>query len=141
MKGAFPPQPVLKIRPNTTRPGTFELKTSDGKSLGFVMNGNTGGASFVIAGMGADARSVFQQVLMWPATRALRGRLALILLDRVEGDAAAEALRDVTRLLAPVEDSLFLPALADGASTALSTVENFCRKHGLLRVETDSASL
>lgn len=142
------PKSGLKIRPNTQRTGTFELKATNDRSLGFVMNGDAGGPSFVIAGAGPETRSVFQQVLLWPATKVLHGRLALILLDTIEGDLATAALRDVTNLLSPVRDSLFLPSLEtrhpENDQASIQTIENFCAKHGLFSVKAagpDCASL
>lgn len=112
------------------------------------MNGDGRGPSFVIAGSGPETRSVFQKVLLWPATKVLHGRLALILLDQIDGDLATAALRDVTDLLSPIRDSLFLPSPQskppEPHHSSIQTIENFCAKHGLVSVKTggpDCASL
>lgn len=138
----------LKVRPNIQIKGTFELKATNGRSLGFIMNGDRSGPSFAIAGYGPETRSVFQQVLLWPATKVLRGRLALILLDTVNGELATAALRDVTELLSPVRDSLFLTSLEvkhpRAQEASIQTIEKFCAKYALFSVKAsgpDCASL
>lgn len=141
-------KPRLKVRANTKNAGLFELKGSGGLSLGFVMNGDGKGPSFVIAGAGPAVRNVFQKVLMWPATKVIHGRLALIMLDKIVEDDASTVLGEITNLLSPVQDSLFLPSLEtkhpESDQASIQTIENFCAKHGLFSVKAtglDCASL
>lgn len=148
MKSSSQKKSGLKVRADVSRTGAFELKGADGSSLGFILNGDGKGPSFVIAGSGAVTRSVYQQVMTWPATKVILGRLALILIDKVDGENATAALREVTELLSPVKDTLFLPPVRTehprANQTALQTIENFCNIHGLLSVKAskpDCASL
>lgn len=131
----------LRITPDARGIGTFEIKTADGRALGFVMNGQSNESSFVIAGSGAAIRSVFQQVLMWPATKVINARLALILMDKIEGESATPTLREMTDMLAPVQDYLFLPVIeteqTQTAPAALRAIENFCHKHGVISERSD----
>lgn len=120
----------LKVRPIPDPKGVFELKTSSGLSFGFVLNGTMAGPSLVVAGAGPTVRSAFQQVLFWPAKRQVRGRIALIVLDRLDETDTGSALREVETLMGEVHDSLFLP-MSDGETDADShqayeTIENFC---------------
>lgn len=138
----------LKVTADVGSTGTFELKGADGRSFGFVINGDGEGPSFVIAGSGSAIRPVYQRVLMWPATKAVHGRVALLLLDKVSDENAPVVLSEVTKLLSPVKDALFLPSTEtdhpDASEDSLRTIENFCAKHGLFSVEInkiDCASL
>lgn len=138
----------LKVRAKTDDTHIFEIKTSDGLSLGFVMNGTASGATLVVAGTGPNVRSVFQQVLLWPATRSLKNRLALILLDRIDGPEASAAISDVSALLRPIKDTLFLPgtdsSAAEAKLTDLETIEAFCIRNSALTEQAarpDCASL
>lgn len=123
----------LKVRADTKKPGLFELKTSEGLSLGFVLNGSSSCATLIVAGAGARIPSLFERAMETSEVKQLNVRLALILLDRIDGPEVSNALSDVSELLHPVQDTLFLSvgrsAGPSELQTALETIQTFCLNH------------
>lgn len=130
---------ALKLKPVLQSTGCFELKLASNISLGFILNGNVGGQTLVIAGTGASTQIVFEQMLLWPESKNLLGRLALILLDKIDSIDSTMALQEITSLLKPVRDTLFLPAVENpeigGNVNTLNTIENFCKVNDFLSEE------
>lgn len=141
------PSSGLKVRPIKVDSRIFDLKTHDGKSLGHIIDGEVGGPVLIVGGTGMLVRSAFQQVLLNPIFQAFKGRLVLLLLDKVDDQDSAEVLRDVTIAVGAVSDVLFLPSaeiVEEQAELAVQTIERFCIRHGGLphsEIKLDCASI
>ena len=129
----------LRLQVSDAGNRTFIVKSAAGRAIGHAVGGHEDGPGLLVAGAGDDADLVFQRVLGLPGIGAMRGRLVLLNMDRLNHPGDLVELDRLAACVRPITDTLFLSAvtLEDAAEGAAPTeglfqaILGFCARHGM----------
>ena len=129
----------LRLQVSDAGTCTFIVKSAAGRAIGHAVGGHEDGPGLLVAGAGDDADLVFQRVLDLPGIGAMRGRLVLLNMDRLNHSGDLVELDRLAACVRPITDTLFLSAVtledvADGAAQTealFQTILGFCARHGM----------